>query len=199
VQTFVQRHDRLDAAAIAAHLARLEDRARAALAREGFAESRMRFVRTADMRYFGQAWEVRVDLPAGPLDATAADDVAKRFHDAHEKRFGYSYRDGGGRAGRHVIEWVSLRVTGIGPIERPRFSARPAGDGRVERARTGQRAVRFDGRVHEVAVYARARLEPGDALRGPAVVEEYGATTVVFPELGAAVDRFGNLVLRRAS
>jgi N-methylhydantoinase A len=69
----------------------------------------------------------------------------------------------------------------------------------VERARTGQRAARFDGRVHDVPVYARARLQPGDALRGPAIVEEYGATTVVFPDLGAAVDRFGNLVLRRAS
>jgi N-methylhydantoinase A len=199
VQTFVQRHDRLDAAAIAAHLARLEDLARAALAREGFAEPRMRFVHTADMRYFGQAWEVRVDLPAGPLDATGANDVAKRFHDAHEKRFGYSYREAAGRAGRHVIEWVNLRVTGIGPIERPRFPERPAGDGHVERARTGQRAARFDGRVHDVPVYARVRLQPGDALRGPTIVEEYGATTVVFPDLGAAVDRFGNLVLRRAS
>jgi N-methylhydantoinase A len=42
-------------------------------------------------------------------------------------------------------------------------------------------------------------LAPGDVLRGPAVVEEYGATTVVFPDLVAEVDRLGNLLVTRAA
>jgi N-methylhydantoinase A len=198
VQTFVQRHDRLDAAAVEAHLARLRALAREALRREGFADDRMRFVRSADLRYFGQAWEVRVDLPPGALDGTAAAETVKRFHDAHEKRFGYSYRDvhdAGAR--RHAVEWVNLRVTGIGPIRRPRFPELPRGDGRPERARLGLRDVCFDGETRACPVYERARLQPGDALRGPAIVEEYGATTVVFPGLTADVDRFGNLRLER--
>ncbi len=199
VQTCVQRHDRLDYAAVNAHLARLDALAREALHREGFAEEAMRLFRTADLRYFGQAWEVRVDLPPGAMDPTHGAETVKRFHDAHEKRFGYSYRDVGDSGGeRHVVEWVNLRVTGVGPIRRPRFPERPRGDGRVQRALTGRRAVRFDGRSVECAVYARERLRPGDVVTGPAIVEEYGATTVVFPGLRAEVDRFGNLLLTRA-
>jgi len=199
VQTFVQRHDGLDYAAVNAHLGRLEALAREALRREGFAEEAMRLLRTADLRYFGQAWEVRVDLPPGAMDPTHGAETVKRFHDAHEKRFGYSYRDVGDPGGeRHVVEWVNLRVTGVGPIRRPRFPERPRGDGRVQRALTGRRTVRFDGQSVECAVYARERLRPADVIIGPAIVEEYGATTVVFPGLRAEVDRFGNLLLTRA-
>ena len=203
VQTFVQRHDRLDVTTINAHLSRLEALARAALSAEGFAEHEIRVGRSADVRYFGQAWEVRVELPPGEIDGAAAAETVKRFHDAHEKRFGYSYRDveatAGGHAGRHVVEWVNLRVTGVGPIRRPRLRELARGDGRAERAVRERRDVRFDGRSLECPVYARERLAPGDVLRGPAVVEEYGATTVVFPDLVAEVDRLGNLLLTRAA
>jgi N-methylhydantoinase A len=92
---------------------------------------------------------------------------------------------------------VNLRVTGIGPIRRPQIPERARGDGRVERARIGRRAVRFDGQPIECSVYSRDRLQPGDVIAEPAIVEEYGATTVVFPGLRAEVDRFGNLLLTR--
>src|SRR5262249_26800312 len=72
VQTFVQAHDRLDFAATNAHLARLEGLARAALGAEGFAGGQIRIARSADLRYFGQAWEVPVELPPGVIDPTAA-------------------------------------------------------------------------------------------------------------------------------
>jgi N-methylhydantoinase A len=200
VQTLVQRHDRLDLDATSAHLARLEALARAALAVEGFAPDHMQIGRSADLRYFGQAWEVRVDLPPGGIDAAAVAEIARRFHDAHEKRFGYSYRDVHDTAvGRHVVEWVNLRVTGVGPIRRPRFRERPRGDGRAERALTGRREVRFAGRSADCPIYSRDRLQPGDRLDGPAIIEEYGSTTVVFPALRAEVDRFGNLLLTRGA
>jgi N-methylhydantoinase A len=69
---------------------------------------------------------------------------------------------------------------------------------RVERALTGCREVGFDGRSSPCPIHARDRLQPGDVLRGPAIVEEYGSTTVVFPGLRAEVDRFGNLLLTLA-
>src|SRR5262249_51876005 len=100
-------------------------------------------------------------------------------------------------AGPHVVEWVNLRVSGVGPIRRPRFSERPDGDGHVERALTGRRTVRFDGELAECTIYERERLQPGDVITAPAIVEEYGATTVVFPGLRTEADRFGNLLLTR--
>ena len=201
VQTFVQRHDRLDHAMVNAHLARLEALARAALAAEGFAEHEMRVERSADLRYFGQAWEVAVELPPGVIDERSASVAGERFHEAHEQRYGYSYRRAAdrGTAGRQTMEWVNLRVTGIGPIARPKLRELPPGDGRPARALTGKRAVVFAEKPAECAVYERTLLAPGDTLDGPVIVEEYGATTVVYPGQRVVADRFGNLVLTRGA
>ena len=197
VQTFVQRHDRLDYAAINAHLMRLEALARTALAAEGFADHEIRVGRSADLRYFGQAWEVPVELPPGEIDERSAAVAAERFHDAHQQRYNYSYRHAGGGTGSQTIEWVNLRVTGIGPIARPKLRELPPGDGQSARALTGMRTVVFADAPHECAVYARERIAPGDVVRGPTIVEEYGATTVVYPGQRIEADRFGNLVLTK--
>ena len=154
-----------------AHLARLESRARAALAREGVPEAARRLVRQADLRYFGQAWEVTVELPPGPVDAARADEVVERFHVAHEQRYGYSYREPrpDATARRQAVEWVNLRVAGVGAVERPTPRALRSGDGRIERARAGTRGVVLAGREVRCPVYDRARLRPGDRLAGPAI------------------------------
>ena len=184
-----------------AHLARLEALARAALASEGFAEHEMRIERSADLRYFGQAWEVAVELPPGTIDEQSASVAAERFHEAHEQRYGYAYRHGKGHAGtgRQAMEWVNLRVTGIGPIARPKLRERPPGDGRPARAISETRPVVFSEKAVECHVYERARLAPSDTLSGPAVIEEYGATTVVYPGQRVEVDGFGNLILTRGA
>jgi N-methylhydantoinase A len=86
----------------------------------------------------------------------------------------------------------------VGPIRRPRLREAEPGDGDgVARARTGSRPVCFDaGRGHlDAPVYARAGLRPGDAVAGPAVVEEYGSTLPLHPGFRAEVDRHGNLVV----
>ena len=201
VQTFVQRHDRLDHAMVNAHLVRLEGLARAALAAEGFAEHEIRVGRSADLRYFGQAWEVAVELPPGEIEEQSAAVAAQRFHEAHERRYGYSYRRATepGATGRQTMEWVNLRVTGIGPIVRPKLRERPPGDGRPARALTGTRTVIFAERPFECPVYERTLLEPGDTLNGPVIIEEYGATTVAYPGQRIEADRFGNLILTRGA
>jgi N-methylhydantoinase A len=198
VQTFVQSHDRLDFAATNAHLGRLEGLARSALAAEGFADGQVRIARSADLRYFGQAWEVPVELPPGEIDAAAAALAAERFHEAHERRYGYAYRQpgGAGQSGPHRIEWINVRVTGIGPIERPKLSESPPGPGRPALP-AGKRAAIFAGARLECPIYDRVRVAAGEFIAGPAIVEEYGATTVVYPGQRVEADCFGNLVLTR--
>ncbi|MEO8888758.1 MAG: hydantoinase/oxoprolinase family protein, partial [Jatrophihabitantaceae bacterium] len=187
VRTAVRRHDDLDPAAIEAIFAELQAQAGAALAAEGFAEADRRFVRTADLRYFGQAFEVRVPFE-DDLDA-----VAGRFHDAHRALYGYDFRDDAGQP----VEWVNLRVSGIGPIQRPELRELPPGDPDAEKARTGTRAVCFDagsGYV-DTGVYWRADLAPGAVVTGPAIVEEYGSTVPLHPGFTTRVDVFGNLLV----
>src|SRR5229473_656523 len=141
VTTAVQRDDVLDLEPLNASYMRLEEQARQALAAEGFAEPQMQIVRSADMRYFGQAWEVRVEVPAGTLDRVAADVAVDRFHAAHQQTYGYAYRDSADQR----IEWVNFRVMGIGPIRRPTIQRRPRElAGGIGRARVGSRPVYFD-------------------------------------------------------
>ena len=140
VTTAVQRDDRLDLERVNASYARLAEQARAALAAEGFAEAAMRVVRSADMRYFGQAWEVRVEVPDGPLDRDAADSGRGAFPrgaSADVRLLAIA------SSPDQRIEWVNLRVMGIGPIRRPPVQRRPRGPATasVERALSGRRQV----------------------------------------------------------
>jgi N-methylhydantoinase A len=95
------------------------------------------------------------------------------------------------------VEWVNLRVTGVGPIPRPRLVTLAAGDGDPSRAVTGHRAVVFAraGGPVDATIYWRPALGAGDEVTGPAVIEEYGATIPVHPGFTARVDGFGNLLV----
>jgi N-methylhydantoinase A len=126
VQTAVARHADLDVAAVAATFADLEARAARSLDAEGFPRPAHRYRRSADLRYFGQAFEVRVQVPDGPVDRALTDTTVAAFHDAHRRLYGYSFRDDP----TQQVEWVNLRVTGIGPIRRPTLT--PIGEGAGE-------------------------------------------------------------------
>ena len=196
VRTAVQRHDALDCDAAAEIYADLEAQVRHGLAGQGFGAAAQRLIRTADLRYFGQAFEVRVAVPDGPFGTAAAEAVAGTFHDAHRALYGYDFRGDG----RQHVEWVNLRVTGVGPIRRPALPELAKADGDPGRARTGSRPVCFGRGLGFTPsdIYWRPGLAAGDVLAGPAVIEEYGATVPLHPGFTAAVDRFGNLRVTRA-
>jgi N-methylhydantoinase A len=149
-----------------------------------------------------------------------ADAAADAFHDAHRALYGYDFRGDP----RQQVEWVNLRVTGIGPIQRPELTElAPTGEAhsgsRVRRpgvsvcrdgapalpprgpatgeAATENRPVVFGRSSASVStpLFWRPELAPGDVVEGPAVIEEYGATVPVHPGFAARVDRFGNLLV----
>ena len=193
VQTAVQRHAALDLDRVRAVYADLEEHARAALDGEGFPRDRQRVQRTADLRYVGQAFEVRVPVGGGELDAAATDAVATAFHAGHRQPYGYDFADDP----RQAVEWVNLRVSGIGPIRRPDLVELGPREGGVDRSVTGRRPVFFDAWV-DTPVHWRPDLAPGDVVTGPAVIEEFGSTVPVHPGFQAGVDTWGNLLLTRS-
>src|SRR3954447_3786265 len=112
VQTHVALAETLDPATVTGIYDALAAQAAEALAKEGFEPTEHRFVRTADLRYFGQAFEVRVPVGTGVLDPGA---VAEAFHAEHRALYGYDFSADDSQQ----VEWVNLRVSGIGPIRRP--------------------------------------------------------------------------------
>jgi N-methylhydantoinase A len=189
ILTRVMHQDAIDRDAIAAIYDGLEREAVATLERDGIAPGRIRLVREADIRYAGQSMEVRVTAPAGPVDAPFVAALIDAFHAAHLKTFGYNY------AGRQKVELVNFCVSGFGMIERPSIPRLHAAVG--DAPDPAHRKVWFSGAFQDVPVHARPTLPPEFRIPGPAVVEEFGSTTVVFPGQVLEVDPHGILIIRR--
>jgi N-methylhydantoinase A len=183
------RLDSLDPAAIAALYAELEAEGRAILRAAGVPDAQIAVTRTAEMRLAGQAHQISVPIPGGPLTAASIDALAAAFAAAYVAR----YRRPAPAVPIEAITWRA-RVSGPTPaLER----APPARQGSAAAARKRDRAAYLPeaGDFAAVAVYDRYRLPPGARLDGPAIVEERESTIVVGPRGRAEVDAAGNLVI----
>jgi 5-oxoprolinase (ATP-hydrolysing) len=165
--THYSRSDAVDVPALAARLEAMEQDARAALEAEGFAGAPT-MVRSLALRYAGQNYERDVPLPPGPIDLAGA---LAAFHELHDEVYGYSFPG-------EPIELIHASVAALGPGARPVVGA--AADGETPSPRE-VRDVWFQGETAATAVYRRETLPAGSVLRGPAIVEELDATTVVLP------------------
>jgi N-methylhydantoinase A len=189
IVTKVMHQDSVDLGAVAGIYAKLEQEAVYTLTRDGIERSRMRLVREADVRYAGQSMEVRVPAPGGVVDEKFLTTLIDAFNAAHKRTFGYNY------AGQQKIEIVNFCVSGFGLIERPELPKLAKRDGATP-ARKSIRPVYFDGTFRDTPVYDRTALLPGFRIDGPAVVEEFGSTTVVFPGQYLEIDPHGVLIVR---
>ena len=125
------------------------------------------------------------------MDASFLTGLIGAFNAAHLKTFGYDY------AGRQKIELVNLCVSGFGVIERPQM---PKLASRADKPESkGGRAVYFGSAFVETPLFDRAELPAGGRVNGPAIVEEFGSTTVVFPGQFVEVDPHGILIIRPLS
>ena len=160
----------------------LEKRANSDLRDEGFAPKKRKLERRLDLRYAGQGFEITVVATRSFLKAF------RQFHIAHEQRYGYADP-------ARAVEVVGVRVRAIGVTDKPPLGRAGKGTGGAGSALTKRSPVWFDGRMRSTAFYDRDRLPPGSRVRGPAIINEYSATTVVPPGWRMHVDAHGNLVL----
>jgi N-methylhydantoinase A len=188
--------DRLDPAHGEAIFGELEAKAAGELAAEGLDPGTALFEREFDMRYAGQGYELRVplsELARVPLDGNTLKGARARFDAVHERIRGHAAKEKG-------VEIVSYRLRVR--VNVPKFSplaldARPASPLALP-AIKGQRRVFFAADAPtDTAVYDRDSLNVGASFAGPAIVEQFDATTVVPPGWYASVDRYGNLILER--
>ena len=132
--------------------------------------------RYADIRYAGQSYELTV--PWDPRDP------ARPFHKEHHQIYGYA--DSG-----RPVEIVTVRLRARSPVAKP--SLRVARKGPAPKP--AQRKVWLAGRWRTIPALARESA-PGRAARGPALVLDYGATTLVPPGWTFRIDRAASLILR---
>jgi N-methylhydantoinase A len=143
-----------------------------------------------DARYIGQNFELAIGLGgADPLPG--ADAIRTRFFAEHERAYGFHNP-------ADPIEIVNFRLIAVGKLRQP--AARPGEPRRSGKAEpASRRKVWFSAEAAEGApVYDRATLMPGDAIAGPAVIEQLDSTTLLFPGDRATVDPHLNLIVEIA-
>jgi N-methylhydantoinase A len=188
VRSFLARVDRVPPATVEALFGELERAGHALLDDDGVEPAHRLLRRTADLRYVGQAYEVNVAVPGGPLDAGRIADVVARFHAEHQRLYAHA-------APGDPVEIVSARVAAVAPVVPPPFPERPS-TGTTPKP-SSRRPVFFaeaDGFV-DCPVFDRHDLGPGARLAGPAIVAQMDSTTVVHPGQVVVADGWGNLLI----
>jgi N-methylhydantoinase A len=176
---------------IARIFADLEARAQPDLENLGGAATARRR-RGAYMRYQGQGYEIRVELPAGEIGADFPARAVAAFEAEYKKVYGYV--DKGARV--EAIDWFLIAtVPGIG--ERGATGRQLLGQGGTTGSGRTSRKAYFPeaGGFVEAAVVSRYALRPGQRISGPALIEEREATTVLLPGDIAHVTENGHLMI----
>ena len=163
----------------------LEQRAVALLAADGVARDRIELVRTAQMRYVGQSYEVETPMPNTTLTAADIPAIVATFHQCHAQEYGVSSED-------FAPALVGLGVTATGKMDAPP----PVTVGASGRAAVkGERQIYFDRAWHTSKVYDGHALQPQAQVVGPSIVEYEHACAVLPPNTVATVDAYGNLII----
>ncbi len=178
---------------VAEEFARLEAQALAWFATEGVAEADRLLVRTIDMRYAGQNYELGVPVPAGISGADLLSRLKEGFEAEHRRMYGYI-------AGEEPVQLVTFRLQATGLVGKSDIAAHAPAETGLEAAMAGSRAVYLPeaGGFADCPLYLRDALGPGHAFDGPAIVEQMDSTTLVLPGQRARVDGYLNLVIEEA-
>jgi N-methylhydantoinase A len=140
-------------------------------------QGRAVFEPSCDIRYRGQGYELNLPYSAKVLN---------RFHAEHKRRYGYSSPE-------RDLEIVTVRMRGrvASPEKLSRLKIREE-QGRLK---ASSQMVHFAGRRYKTQVIPRSSIRQGRRYRGPAIITEYSATTVIPPGLEYQKDRAGNLLI----
>ena len=186
VQTFVRELTDTSGAQIADAFAGMENSATETLREEGCKPEQMELRRFLDMRYRGQEYTLSVSVTEDLRTVPDFSEIRTRFDQMHQDQYGHS-------APEEPVMMVNLRLSALGKLANQlpmQATSRPE-----DRREQGSRRVIFDTTAVDCPIYLRSGLEAGDCLEGPAVIEELGATILVYPGDSMQVNEFGQLVI----
>ena len=168
---------------LAARLDALAGEGRAELIRQGADPARLQVARRLHLRYAGT--DAFLPVAFGDHATVLAD-----FTDAHRRRFGFATPE------RPVVVEACIAEVTM-PGEQVNEAALPARAGGDAPAVIDTVPLFTEGAEHAAPVYDRDTLHAGDRLKGPALIREANATTVVEPGWTAEITARNHLVLRR--
>lgn len=189
VRSYIRTLPRAELSEITEQLSIMGSEGRSRLVEDGFTDDSIDIAYKVGMRYQGQIFEEELILKDLDFDL---DDLGTWFGDLYQERYEF-------RREPEASEIVNLRVVATGLSGHTDIQRETGGEASLADALKEMRSVYFDGQFTDTPVYDRSRLAAGVSLEGPAVVEEYDSTTLVFPGWTATTDQYENLIATRTS
>jgi N-methylhydantoinase A len=154
---------------------------------ENVSPETVEMLRSVDMCYSGQGHYVEVPLPSKGLVDKPKKEISAAFHQLHEGKYGHRLAA--------PIRVINVRLKAIGKLKDIPVEEIKPGNKVPAGAAKPSRQVFMDGRVVDCRIYERGKLLSGNAIHGPAIVEEPQHTTIVAHDQVLTVDRWGNLII----
>jgi N-methylhydantoinase A len=171
----------------------LERMANEKLARDGIKEEDRIINYALDMRWRRQYHTVRMPVERKKYDAQGVEALCSQFDELYESLYGKgsAYTP----AGRLVTAFI---VDGIGKTLKPVLPKREVGAADPSKALKGKRDVFFRkyNEYRPADIYDDAKLQAGNVILGPAIIEALQTTIVVPPERRARVDEYMNVLIK---
>ena len=170
-------------------LRQLEEKALQEFAAEDIDRARVHFLRFGRCRYQNQEHSVEIVLPDGDITAEQIETIRQRFDTDYEREYTYTLDT--------PVELVAYHLVAIAEVDKLKPEKLPTTGRKLEDAVKARREVDYvESGTHLSTIYDGDALEPGMNFVGPAIIEEYGATTVIPPGLPCHVDDYGDYHIR---
>ncbi|MNO80632.1 Acetophenone carboxylase gamma subunit [compost metagenome] len=157
-------------------LRELRERGMNNLRDDGFsAGNRVECLYNLEIRYLGQIHECSVELACDQLDQNGLVALREAFHKRHKALFSYSEPDS-------PAELVNLECSVIARLQRPPMPELPSPSTDDAARPVSHRPMRFNAQDdwQDTPVYNGDRLQAGQTVEGPCVIEE-ATTNIVVP------------------
>ncbi len=170
----------------------LKARADRQLDADGIPAAQRRFRQVAECRYVGQGFELRAEVPDGPLNETSAKAVIDHFYDAHKQVYGHAFRD-------QSCEMVTVRLIATVAVDTLALPKLGKGGRRnpEDAVMYTRRTIFDDGSSLDTPRYQRGKLLADDIVEGPALIIQHNSTTLVPPKWVARVAAHGDIVIAK--
>jgi N-methylhydantoinase A len=137
-----------------------------------------------DLRYVGQEFSLSVPVTRDVIARGDRTGIRATFNAMHEQRYAHSADD-------EPVEMINLRLVASARREKPAMPT-PGTEPSSVRHR---KVVMGRGPAVDCQILERASLAAGTLIKGPALIQEYGSTTVIFPQDQCIVAATGELII----
>jgi len=189
VRTLISPLAHLDQARLQTLVAEMIADGDAQLGREGVAEEDITHQVALDLRYLKQYHEVTLPVPRDVVANADVGRIADAFHGEHNRLYGYDLEAEG-----TDLELINVRVRSVGAVKKPSFTELERGGRDPAGARKGRRRAYLpeEQRFEEIEVYDGHRLQAGNEIAGPALVERTDTTIFISGSYDACIDGHGS-------